>query len=127
MIMSEERKGLFTPVQEQFLAEVLDKFFEFKNPLYEKFDSVVFKTLIKVADDAGVNKLSADWKAKLIPIIDAAMSGNVEDVRTYLVDLLNSKIDIPKLDEEQELMVFDSFTKFLAAAIDFYVQKNKKQ
>lgn len=125
--MSEERKGLFTPVQEQFLAEVLDKFFEFKNPLYEKFDSVVFKTLIKVADDAGVNKLSADWKAKLIPIIDAAMSGNVEDVRTYLVDLLNSKIDIPKLDEEQELMVFDSFTKFLAAAIDFYVQKNKKQ
>lgn len=127
MIMSEERKGLFTPVQEQFLAEVLDKFFEFKNPLYEKFDSVVFKTILKVADDAGVNKLSADWKAKLIPVIDAAMAGNVEDVRTYLIDLLNSKIDIPKLDEEQELMVFDSFTKFLAAAIDFYVQKNKKQ
>lgn len=125
--MSEERKGLFTPVQEQFLAEVLDKFFEFKNPLYEKFDSVVFKTILKVADDAGVNKLSADWKAKLIPVIDAAMAGNVEDVRTYLIDLLNSKIDIPKLDEEQELMVFDSFTKFLAAAIDFYVQKNKKQ
>lgn len=121
-IMS-ERKGLFTPEQEEFLAEALDSFFEFKNVLYEKFDKAVFKTLIRVADDAGADKINPDWKLKIIPIIDAAILGQVEEVRKYLVDLMNEKIDIPKLDEEQELLIFDAFSKFLAAAIDYYVQK----
>ncbi len=121
-IMS-ERKGLFTPEQEEFLAEALDSFFKFKNVLYEKFDKAVFKTLIKVADDAGADKINPDWKLKIIPIIDAAILGQAEEVRGYLVDLMNEKVDIPKLDEEQELLIFDSFSKFLAAAIDYYVQK----
>ena len=122
----EEREGLFTPEQEEFLAIVLDDLFKFKNPLYEKFDKMVFKTLLRVSDDSGADKLNPEWKAKLIPIIDAALKQDVESVRQYTTDLLNEKIDIPKLDEEQELLVFDAFTRFLAAAVDYYIQKQKQ-
>lgn len=121
----EEREGLFTPEQEEFLAEVLDTVFKFNNVLYEKFDKTVFKAILKVGDNSGLDKIPAAWKVKLIPIIDAAIAEDKELVRGLLVDLLNEKIDIPKLDDEQELMVFDAFTKFLATAIDYFVQKKK--
>jgi hypothetical protein len=121
------RKGLLTPEQQDFIAEVLDEFFKFKNPLYEKFDKMVFKILVKVGDDVGLDKIKPSWKEKFIPMIDAAMDGKQEEVRLYLVDLLNEKIDIPAIDEEQELMIFDAFTKFLAAAVDFYIQKKKQK
>lgn len=126
MIMTEVRKGVFNTEQEEFIAEVLDSAFKFKNPLFETFDKPVFKALIKVGDDTGLDKINVTWKEKLIPIIDAAMAKDVETVRTLVVDLLNEKIDIPKLDEEQELMLFDGFSRFLASAIDYYIQKNKK-
>ena len=73
----EERKGLFTPEQEEFLSLVLDDLFKFKNPLYEKFDKTFFKTLLKVADDWVADKINQEWKAKIVPIIDAAMEKNV--------------------------------------------------
>lgn len=120
------RKGLFTPEQEDFLATVLDDFFKFKNPLLEQFDKIVFKNLVRIGDDTGFEKISQDWKDSLVPIIDAAMLGKVEEVRKFTTDLLNEKIDIPKIDEEQELMIFDAFTKFIAAAVDYYIQKKKQ-
>lgn len=122
-----EREGLFTEAHEDFLAVVLDEFFKFKNPIFEQFDKMAFKTLIRVGDDSGLDKIDPSWKDRLIPIIDAALDNRIEDVRLYLTDLMNEKIDIPKIDEEQELLLFDAFTKFLAAAIDFYVQKMKNK
>jgi hypothetical protein len=118
-----ERKGLFTSEQEEFLADVLDDFFKLKNPVFEQFDKLVFKNLIRIGDDTGLDQIDPVWKVKLVPIVDSAMLGNVEDVRKYTTDLLNEKIDIPKIDEEQELMVFDALTKFIAAAVDYYIQK----
>lgn len=122
-----ERKGLFTPAQEEFIAEILDDFFKFKNPILEKFDKTIFKLLVQIGDNQGLNKLGDAWKVELAPIVDAAMEKDVEKVRGLAVDLLNKKIDIPKLDEETELMVFDAFSRFLVAAIDWYVQNKVKK
>lgn len=120
-----ERKGIFTPEQEEFLAKVLDDFFKFKNKLYEQFDKATFRLILRVSDDSTLDNISSQWKLKLIPIVDEAIKGNIDEVRKYVTDLLNEKIDIPKLDEEQELMVFDAFTKFLAVSIDYYINKKK--
>ena len=119
------RKGVLTPQQEDFLAQIMDDFFKFKNPIMEKFDKMFFKLMIQTVDNNGIHKLNQEWKNDIIPIIDAAMNLNVEEVRRLSTDLLNKKIDIPKLDEESELMVFDSLTRFIVASIDWYVQKNR--
>jgi len=119
----EERKGLFTPDEQKFLATVLDFWFKFKNAALEKIDSWVFELIIKGADDYGLDRIPETWKLDLIPIIDAAMQQDKEKVRLLVVDLMNKRINIPKLDDEQEILVFDAFSKFVATAIDFYVQK----
>ena len=119
----EKRNGLFTPDEQNFLAEVLDNIFLFKNPLLEKMDKVIFKNLIKVIDDYGLDRIPETWKLGLIPLIRAAIAGEKEKVRQLTVDLLNRKIDVPKLDDYQELMVLDALSKFVATAIDLYIQK----
>jgi hypothetical protein len=120
-----ERKGLFTPEHEEYLAEVLDNVFKFKNPLIEKFDKTAFKLMVSTLDNQGLDRLHDEWKADIIPLIDAGMALNVEETRRLAVDLLNKRVDIPKIDEEAELMVFDAFTRFIVAAVDWYVQKKK--
>jgi hypothetical protein len=120
-----ERKGLFTPQHEEFLSGVLDDFFKFKNPLIEKFDKMAFKLMVTTLDNQGLEKINPEIKADIIPLIDAAMGMQVEETRRLATDLLNKRIDIPKIDEETELMVFDAFTKFMVAAVDWYVQKQK--
>jgi len=119
------RKGILTPEQEDFLARILDDFFKFKNPIIETFDRMFFKMIIQAADNNGLDKINEEWKNDLIPIVDAAIALKTEEVRRLTTDLLNKRIDIPKVDEETELMVFDSLTRFIAAAIDWYVQKKK--
>ena len=121
-----DRKGLFTPEHEEFLAGVLDDFFKFKNPLVEKFDSMAFKLMVTTLDNQGLEKINPEIKADIIPLIDASMGMQVEETRRLATDLLNKRIDIPKIDEETELMVFDAFTKFMVAAVDWYVQKQKQ-
>lgn len=120
------RKGLFLPEQEDFLAEVLDNFFKFKNPIMESFDKTFFKLLVQTADNQGLDKIPVIWKEDLIPVIDAAILLDVEEVRRLSTDLLNKKIDIPGIDEEAELMVFDSFTRFVVSAINWYIQNKTK-
>ena len=122
-----DRKGLFLPKHEEFLAEVLDNLVKFKNPLLESFDRTFFKLAIQALDNQALDKISPDWKADLIPIIDQAMEFKVEEVRRLATDLLNKRIDIPSLDEETELVLFDSFTRFAVAAIIWYLEKVKNE
>ena len=119
----EERKGLLTSEHEEYLAGVLDYFFKFKNPVMEKYDKFAFKLIIQAGDNNGLHRINPSWKETLIPIIDAAMAGDFNAVRQLTTDLLNGKIDLPFADEEIELRMFDSFTRFVAAAIEFYVVK----
>ena len=122
-----ERKGLVTPAHEDFMAGVLDDLFKFKNPLIEKFDKTFFKIMISTLDNQGLDRLNPEWKGDLIPLIDSAIALNVEETRRLATDLLNKRVDIPKVDEETELMVFDAFTRFIVAAIDWYVQKKQAE
>ncbi len=51
------------------------------------------------------------------------MDGDKEKVRALAVELLDKKIDIPKISDEQELLIFDSLSRFIVASIDLYLQK----
>lgn len=121
----DKRTGLLNSEEEKFLAVVLDDLFIFKNPVFESLDKSVFRQIIKIADNYGADRIPETWKLDLIPIIGAALKNEKEKVRLLVIDLLNKRIDIPKLDDEQELIIFDSFSKFIAAAIDLYLQKKR--
>jgi len=116
-------KGIIKEEGEVLIAKALDEFFKFKNPILEGADYMFFLFAVKAIDNNGLNRINPSWKEKIIPVVDAALVGNKEEVRRLATDLMNAKIDIPKVDEETELMLFDSFTKFLAAAIDHYTAK----
>lgn len=120
-----ERTGLFTPEQEDFLATTLDEFFKFKNPLIETFDKTFFKILVQTLDNKGIDKLNAEWKLDLIPVVDAALANDLSQVRLAATDLLHKRINIPGLDEDTELLVFDTFTRFIVAAVTWFVEKKK--
>ena len=119
------RTGLFTPKQEKFIANALKEFIKPKNFFYKWLIKFGVKMLVKGIDNFGLDKIGQSWKNDLIPIVDAAMEGRLHDVRGYVTDLLNKRIDIKFLDDYQELMLFDSLTKTIALAIDYYVQKKR--
>lgn len=117
-----ERKGLFTPAQEDFLAKLLDDVVKFKNPLLEMVDGLVFKVLIQTADDQALDKIPEEWKEELRKLVDVAMNKQWNEVRALIVDLAVAKADIFK-NKEASLLFFDGISRILMAAIDWYTQK----
>ena len=116
------RKGLFTPEQESFLAQLLDDVVKFKNPFLEMVDGMVFKVLIQTADNNALDKIPEEWKAELRQLVDAAMLKQWNEVRALIVDLAVSKVNF--LDnQEASLLFFDGISKILMAAIDWHMQK----
>jgi hypothetical protein len=53
------------------------------------------------------------------------MEGDIEETRRLVTDMMNEKIDIPGVQEEVELMMFDGFTRFAAAAVAWYLERKK--
>ncbi len=119
----EERVGFLTPEQEKLLAQALDEFLKFKNAIAEKFDGPVAMVVIKGVDNRFADRINPAWRTPLIPIIDKALEGDVESTRRLVTDLMNEKIDIPGVREEIELMMFDGFTRFAAAAVAWYLER----
>lgn len=117
-----ERKGVFTPVQEEFLATLVDNVVKFKNPFLEMVDGMVFKVLIQTVDNQVVTKIPEEWLEELRKLVDATMNKEWEEVRRLIVDLAVAKTNVLQ-DAEAELLFFDGVTKIVMAAIDWYVQK----
>jgi len=120
-----ERIGIFTPEQEKFITEVLRSFIKDKNKFMSWIKFFALKWIIKGVDNLGLDRIRNEWKSDLIPIVDAGMNKEYEKVRQLTTDLLNKKIDFKDINEETELRLFDSLTRFLAAAIDFFIQKQR--
>lgn len=118
-----EREGLFTDEQEDFLARVLDDFTKFKNPILEIADGPAYRIVLRTIDNRLLNQIPDDWKIPLIQVIDLVMQREYAQARLAINDIANSKIDIPGMTEETELMFIDGFTKMCAAAIDWYIQR----
>jgi len=112
-----ETKGLLTTEQEAFIAGLLDNAINFKNPILEAFDATIFQTLIKVIDDNLMERIPEGWQNPLEGIITAAMEENYELAATLASDLLNSKIDIPGLDEISEQLIFNAILQLIVGLI----------
>jgi len=121
----EERIGFLTPDQEKLLAEALDEFLKFRNAIMEKMDGPVALLVIRGVDNRFADRINPEWKTPLIPIIDRALAGDIEQTRQLVTDMMNNKIDIPGVQEDIELMMFDGFTRFAAAAVAWYMERKR--
>jgi hypothetical protein len=45
------------------------------------------------------------------------VEGDIEETRRLVTDLINQKIDIPGIQEDVELMMFDGFTRFAPVGV----------
>ncbi len=122
----EERKGLFTPAQEDFLAKLLDNMVKFKNPFLEMVDGMVFKVLIQTADNQVIDRIPEEFKVDLRLLIDAAMAEQWEQVRRLMTDVLVKHANFFK-NQEASLLFFDGITKLIMAGIDWYLQKKQAE
>ena len=121
-----ERKGLLTPEQEKFLGELIDEKVKFKNPILEAIDGSVFKVLITVIDDNLGDKLpDEEWQNPLAEIANAAMAEDWDLVQSLGAKLLDSKINIPGVDDISEAMIFDSGIKLIVSIILQFASKKE--
>lgn len=116
--------GLLTKDEENFLIDLICSKITFKNRWLKMFKRTIVKKIILYADNTEAEKINASWKAELKPIIKAAIEKRYEDVRLYVNDLLNKKIDIKKIDEATELEAFDLSTKTIAIWIYILTKKS---
>jgi hypothetical protein len=82
----------------------------------KKFDGPVALIVIKGVDNRLADRITPIWKTPLIPINNKALEGDIE-TRRLVTDMMNEKIDIPGVQVEVELLMFDGFTRFAAAAV----------
>lgn len=88
--MSDE-KGLLLKEQENQIAEFLEERVKFKSPLLEAVDKPVFKAIISLVDDYGLEKLPEEYKGDASGLATALLEKNYESAALY-VWRLGSKI-----------------------------------
>ena len=80
--------GILTPAQESQLAVWLDDLVKLKG-FWELIDGYIFKILITLLDDKGLDKLKVDLKAQLAKLVDAALAGQVDVAEQLATDILD--------------------------------------
>jgi len=119
-------KGILTSKQESAIAKMIDDAIQLKG-LLELVDGYAAKAIVTLVDDNLINKLNIDpdLKVKIGELADAAINENIELCESIGSDILNSLIDIPGVEEDQEAVLFEGALKIIVASIIKYVKKSE--
>jgi hypothetical protein len=82
-----DQKGILNKDQEKIIAELLDKKVVFNKPILEAVDGYVFKAIITIVDDYGLEKLQENYKEKADELADALLAENWEVVIIVIWEL----------------------------------------
>jgi len=73
-----DKKGILNSEQEKAIASFLDEKVPFENKIAESLDGFIFKGIITIVDDYGLDKLNEKYKAKADALADALFEKNWE-------------------------------------------------
>lgn len=118
-------KGIFTSEQEKYIAEALYNLVNRKRKI-PGFVKWIVRLMVRYIDNKKVESLPDTWKQVLVPIVAAAFAKNYDELQLQVANLLNNKIDIPRIPEQVEQVMFEMFTKTTALAIQKYAEKHRK-
>lgn len=114
-------KGVLTTVQEKWLRRFVDNLIKLNRTL-ELVDGLVIGTIIGWFDNHLIeNKLSDETKEKVINIINLGIARDL----TGLAEYCNKVIDIPKVEEDAEAVIFGTGVPYFAALVYSYVDKQQ--
>lgn len=117
-------KGFLTKKQENAFADMVDNAIKAKG-LVELLDGYAARVAITLIDDKGLDKVevSKEIKALFGTLADAIIAKDVEKAEDLCAEILNTLSDIPGLDEDAELMLFEGAVKILIGAVRKWLDK----
>lgn len=83
-----DNKGILLATQERSIAQWLDGKFVFKNKLLEAVDGPVFKTIVTIVDDYGIEKLEVNYKEKADELADYLLAEDWENAAIVIFELV---------------------------------------
>ena len=116
--------GLMTPDQERFLAEALYSLIKSKKKI-PGIIKLILRFIIKLIDNKKLDKMPVEHKKQLIPIVNYAYNNDFKNFEVACATLLNQKIDIPKIPEMVEQIIFETLIKIFAFALKEHVFNKK--
>jgi hypothetical protein len=121
-----DEKGVLLRLQEKDLSVIVDDAIKAKGIL-ELVDGYLARVLITVVDDQVVDKLKTALKEKLAVVVTKALAKDIEGAEVALVDLANSYVDIPVLDEDAEGLIFLGAVQMIDGAVRKWLEKLKAE
>lgn len=101
-----DKKGILTKDREKFLADFLDDHVKTKG-LLEQFDGLIFRGVILLIDDYAIDKLRDEIKDKMTSLVDSLVEKDYDTVALKVAELLDIVINIPKVDDSVEAVIFE--------------------
>ena len=117
-------KGIFTVEQEQKLAGMLDDAVKMKG-LLEIVDGYLFKGIITIVDNEYIDRLNEEVKLQLQKLATACIDEDVDEAAAAVVELANSLIDIPMLDETSEGLIFKGAVDLILGAVMKWIESKE--
>lgn len=118
------------PEYEKFVADAIFQNIKFPNKLAKWVSAPVLLKIIQMIDNWALNRLPEKIKRIMIPFMDAAFTGKIEEMRRLAADLGANYIDLKYVSKDTELYMVDSWTRVLVSHTMAYAeyregQKNK--
>ena len=112
-----DRKGILLPSHESNLGNAFWDFIKDKLPKrFPKFFTLpVLIGIIRTIDNMILNRMPDHLKAVMIPFIDAAFAGRVEEMRRLATDVFAGLVDWKGVSKDTQLYLYDSGTRFVLA------------
>jgi hypothetical protein len=103
-----EQLGILTKEQESLLGSKIDELLDFKKfkglSVLELVDGYFFTTAIRFVDDQYAEMLGEPYKTVATEFVAAMIASDWEKVADLAADLVDSLVDIPLIDGEEEHM-----------------------
>lgn len=107
--------GIFTPEQENALGAKLDSLIDFKNikgfGMLEIFDGFLFTKCISFVDDKYGDMIPAEYKEDCGKLAIYLVEENWAACEEPICNILDTLIDIPLLEDEQEAWIIKSIVE----------------
>ena len=118
-------KGVWTKEQIKFLAKILDDLKKWNNFFMETFDGKIYEGFLYFINNLALDKIPEKYKLPLSELTTTVMEGNWDEFDDKAAVILAELLDIPGMNEDQEVVLFSTGVQFIVEAIKLWIEKKR--
>jgi len=131
-----EFTGLLKPEEEKGLGKTLEEIIDFRKVFsktkfvgvaIEVIDGPLFVAIVRNVDDKLADRIPSEYKTSAREVVLGIINKDWQSLTTTIPALLNKPIDIPGLDEDEELALLIDFCTLLYNAVLRRAEKEVKK